>query len=421
MKLLFVGPLMDFSGFATASRYFLRMLSQMDIDLVARPLQYDKLDDGQKFIVPDWMSPLLSKDITSGVDLVIQMTTCNIEAVPVPGVCNALYTFFESDRLQPSWAAKANEFDFLIVPCRANAEAMLRSGVQRPIMTCAPPCDLDRFQKDISPYSLPNVGNRTVFYNICQLSTKKGIDVLLRAYFAAFADMPEDVMLVLKTYVNMQNRVNDLQIVRQYIEQVKAKCRIPIDKFPPVLPIVYTMTDEEIDQLHAVGHAYVCSSRAEGWCVPAFDALSFGKTLISHQAGGLEAFVKTENALLYQGMPSLFYDQPHPDPGLFTGVEQCFEPSPAAMALLMRHFHLLRRSKMEGTLNEKNQEEWNSVLMRRENGKTIPTKLDYRVMPSQVEPQLRAAFESWKKNGKPQFLPKNNDEENRKQTQEIGS
>lgn len=419
MKVLFCGPLLDFSGFGHASRNFLRMLLQMDAEVVARPLRYDTLDPGQTFEVPDWMEPALAGDITEGVDLVIQMTTCNIEAVPVPGVCNALYTFFESDRLQPQWAAKANEFDFLIVPCRANAEAMIRSGVEKPVMTCAPPCDVDRFRQDNTPFELPNVGDRTVFYNICQLSTKKGIDVLLRAYYAAFADMPDDVLLVLKTYVNMQDRTQDAVMVKQYIENVKAKCRLPIQKFPPVLPIVFTVSDEEIDQLHAAGHAYVCSSRAEGWCIPAFDAMSFGRTLISHQAGGLAEFVQEQTALVYRGMPTLFYDQPHPDPALFTGVEQCFEPSPAELALVMRRFHMLRKGAMDGVLDENNTGEWNAVLDRRRNGKMIPTKLDYRVMPLQVEPQLKAAVESWQATGVTQFIPKDV-ETNHEQDGEAG-
>lgn len=419
MKVLFCGPLLDFSGYGHASRNFLRMLMQLDAEIVARPLQYDQLDAGQSFEVPDWMQLALNGDITHGIDLAIQMTTSNVEAVPVPGVCNALYTFFESDRLQPAWASKANEFDFLMVPCKANAEAMVRSGVRKPIMTCAPPCDMNRFRREHSPLELLDTGNRTIFYNICQLGTKKGIDVLLRAYYAAFADCPDNVLLVLKTYVNMQNRQNDYAIVKQYIEQVRMKCRIPVEKLPPVLPMVYTMSDDEIDQLHAAGHAYVCSSRAEGWCLPAFDAMSFGRTLISHQAGGLGEFVQEQTALMYQGMPSLFYDQPHADPGLFTGVEQCFEPSPAALALVMRRFHMLRQGAMEGVLDETNRGEWEAVLQRRTNGKMIPTKLDYRIMPEQVEPQLRAAVDSWQLTKTVQFLPVNDNEQNRQQTEEV--
>ena len=404
MKLLFTGPLLDFSGFATASRYFLRALTQGNIDVVARPLRYDQLDEGQKFETPGWMKPLLTKDLQE-IDMAIQMTTCNVEAVPVPGILNGLYTFFETDRIQPLWAQKANEFDFLIVPSRSNGETLLRSGVTKPILCAGPPCDMETYEKTYEPFHIDNADNRTVFYNVCQLSTKKGIDVLLRAYYAAFAAMPDDVLLVLKTYVNMAGRQNDLEMVKQYIQTIKTRCRIPVQKLPPVLPVIYTMTDDEIHGLHRRGDAYVCSSRAEGWGLPVFDALAHGNTVISHAAGGLGDFVNKDNTIIYDGTPSFFYDMPHPDPGLFTGLEQCFEPSPAQLALNMRHFHLLRKGNNEGTLNEQNANEWESVLQRRQNAKLVGQKFDYRVVAPKILEQLHALHESWKETGVAIYSP----------------
>jgi glycosyltransferase involved in cell wall biosynthesis len=402
MKLLFVGPLLDFSGFAHAARLVLRSLIGSDIDLVARPLCYDQLDAGQKFVPEPWLAELFQKDL-QGVDMVIQVTTCNSEAIPVPGVVNALYTFFESDRLQRSWAEKANQFDFIIVPSRHNVQALVNSGVTRPVMACPVPCDSARYERDVKPFEIRDVGNRTVFYNICQLSTKKGIDALLRAYYAAFCDMPNEVLLVLKTYINMHNREGDLNMVKSYIQQVKAKTRIPIENWPPVMPIVYTMTDDEIDGLHTRGDAYVCSSRAEGWGIPPFDAMAFGKTVISNNYGGLGEFVKEETALIYGGMATLFFDVPHPDPGLFTGVEQCFEPSPAHMAALMRRFHLLRKGAMTNQLDETNLKEWEAVLQRRNNGKMMLKGLDYRNLQQHLVPKLKIAYETWRASGQARF------------------
>lgn len=398
MKVLFTGPLLDFSGFAHASRNFLRALNESDLDLTARPLRYDQLDPGQKFISPDWLTKLLHTDLQN-VDMVIQMTTSNVEAVPVPGVLNGLSTFFETDRLQPSWARKANSFDFLIVPSRSNGETLIRSGVQKPVLCAGPPCDVDEYQRDYTPFHIENSDSRTVFYNVCQLSAKKGIDILLRAYYAAFAAVPDDVLLVLKTYVNMGSRQQDEQTVRQYIQNIKERCRIPVANHPPVLPLVSTMSDEEIHSLHVRGDAYVCASRAEGWGIPVFDALAHGKTVISHASGGLADFVTKENALVYEGMPTFFFDMPHPDKGLYTGIEQCFEPSPAFLALNMSRFHLLKRGAEAGELDEKGQLEWQSVLTRRENAKLVGRKFDYRNVSSRVVEQLEALWQSWKDTG----------------------
>jgi hypothetical protein len=403
MKILFIGPLLDMSGFAHASRNFLKVLLQLpDIEIVARAIKYDQLDAGQKFIPEPWLTTALEKDLLN-VNMAIQMTTCNIEAQPVPNVVNGLFTFLESDRMQMSWVAKANEFDFIMLPSKANAEAMLRSGVQKPILVCAPSCDASDYTKTYTPYKIENSAGRTIFYNICQLSHKKGIDSLLRAYYAAFYNKPDEVLLVLKTYVNMQNRQHDLDIVKQYVTQIRQECRIPIQKFPPVLPLLATMSDVEIHGLHSACDAYVCSSRAEGWGVPVFDALAHGKVVISNVGGGLADFVKPENSLIYGGMPTFFFNMPHPDPGLFTGLEQCFEPCIPEMALMMQHYHMLKTGNASGQLNEENQKEWQSILNRQHNASLLKDKFDYHKVALKLLPQIQCIYDSWKISGKVNF------------------
>lgn len=403
MKLLFTGPLLDFSGFAHCSRSFLRMLLESDLDVVTRALLYDQLDAGQSFEVPEWLQETLQKDLC-GVDAAIQMTTCNVEAVPVPGIVNGLYTFFETSRLQQSWAMAANQFDFLIVPCNANAQALVTSGVTKPILVAAPPCDEDAYKKPYKSFDVGNIDGKTVFYNICQLSTKKGIDLLLRAYYAAFADMPDEVVLVLKTYIDMQNRANDHANVVEYINGVKARTRIPVAKFPPVMPLVFTTTDEEIHELHTLGDAYVCSSRAEGWGLPVFDALAHGNCVISHTNGGLGEFVTPDNALIYNASASLFYDMPHSDPGLFTGMEQCCEPSPAELAVLMRKYHLLLKGFKNNSLDEEGIKSWEIVSTKQKNAALLGERFDYRKISEKVVEQIKLAKQSYDETGVVNFV-----------------
>lgn len=401
MKILFTGPLLDFSGFAHASRLFLRSMAQDNsVELVARALRYDVAD--KPYVPEPWLADLLKQELT-GIDMVLQMTTCNIEAVPVPGVCNGLYSFFESDRIQQSWVQKANEFDFILVPCKANAEALYRSGVQTQVLVCPPPCDTDVYDKHYPPFEIENAGDRTVFYNVCQLSAKKGIDLLLRAYYAAFADMTDEVLLVLKTYISMGDRSRDAEQVRNYIAAIKQGTRIPNASYAPVLPLLGTLSDDEINGLHKRSHAYVCSSRAEGWGIPVFDALGHSNVVISNMAGGLEGFIRPEHALVYSGSQTFFFDMHNPDPGLFTGVEQCFEPSVVEMSFLMRKYHLLRKGAMHGVLDADRQQEWESVLTRQQNARTITRSFDYRQTTQKILNPLKDAFACWKKTGEVKF------------------
>lgn len=399
MKLLFCGPLKDFSGFATASRNFLRALTFTDLDLTARAIVYDKLDSKDQFEVPYWLQSLLEKDINN-VDACLQMTTCNIEAQPIPGVMNGLYTFLESDRMQPSWVAKANEFDFLVVACKHNAEAMARSGVTKPIMICAPPCNQEDYKKVSVDGVFPDLKGRTVFYNICQLSAKKGIDSLLRAYFAAFADKPDRVILVLKTYINMQDRSQDMDQIKAFIQHVKNECRLPVKEHPPVMIINETMSFEDIAKLHQSCDVYVCSSRAEGWGIPVFDALCHGNTVISHSQTGLEGFIRDDNALIYQTMPTTFFGMHHSDRGLFTGLEQCVEPCIPHMSQLMRRYEEVSTQQFR---TEEVDKEWQSVLKRRENGKSLAARFDGAAVGNKISDQIVSAYENWSKNGTVSF------------------
>jgi glycosyltransferase involved in cell wall biosynthesis len=399
MKILFCGPINDFSGFAHAARNLLHSLKEAGLDIVARPLIYDQLDEGQEFVPADWQRELMEGSILEGVDVVIQMTTANIEAQPVPGCMNILYSFFETDRIPGSWAQHANNFDAVAVPCRMNVESLIRSGVTKPIITLPIPCDKDVFEKEYEPYDLgQKAEGRTVFYNICQLSAKKGIDSLLRSYYAAFADRPDEVLLVLKTYIGMANRnlENEKATVRQFIDRVWQGARIPVEKRPPVLPILGTLSDDDIHGLHKRGDVYVCSSRGEGWGLPVFDAMAHGNVVISHPWGGMEHFVSNDTALVYGGSMSLCYDMPHPDPVLFNGTCQWFEPSTAEMSHMMRSFHLLKQQAENKAFDPGNEEQWKSVQDRTAKGSTMRDTFDYREVSSQLVKIFEEAYESWK-------------------------
>lgn len=396
MKILFTGPLLDFSGFAYASRSMLQTFNCRNVDLVARALRYDIADPGTEYQPEEWMSDLLRRPL-EGIDLLIQSTTPNVEAVPKKGICNGIYTFVETDRIPQTWVNQLNSFDFILVSSRYNAAAMARSGVSKPILVLPVPFDPDRIV--VSDNAKLISADRTVFYNICQLSTKKGIDALLRAYFAAFADKPNEVLLVLKTYISMGDRTNDRAQIEQFVNQIKRGCRLPIQHYPPIQLITRTMSEEDIQRLHRDCDVYVNSSRTEGFCLPAFDALAHGNVLISNAYGGLGEFVNDQTALVYGGTESHCFDMPCHDPMQFTGFSRWFEPSTANMADVMRLYHELRVGHQKGVLDEKNEEQWQSIVNRSINGQTLTKSFDYQEVSTRIVHQIRAAYDSWKENG----------------------
>jgi hypothetical protein len=167
-----------------------------------------------------------------------------------------------------------------------------------------------------------------------------------------------------------------------------------------VIPSI--LNDNEIHGLHKAGEVYVCSSRGEGFCIPAFDAVGHGNNLITNNKSGLEDWVRPEYAMVYNSLVTNVYDQPHPDPTMFTGVERWFEPSVAEMSHLMRIYHLLKRKSQEGADPEVTTK-WQEIMSMRENGRNFVKDFDYTNVSSKIKLQLDAAYESWSLSGRVAF------------------
>jgi glycosyltransferase involved in cell wall biosynthesis len=89
------------------------------------------------------------------------------------------------------------------------------------------------------------------------------------------------------------------------IEEIKTQLKIyhNIGDYPSEVVIVQDMSDEEIMRLHKTCDCFVMPSFGEGWNIPAFDAMAFGKTPICTDTGGMTGFLQwevTDNGLPQQ-------------------------------------------------------------------------------------------------------------------------
>jgi len=355
-KILYIGPVRDFSGYATAARGYVQALHDAGADLVVRPVRYDQADPGSAYKPTELESKLLKRDL-DGIDIVIQHLTPN-EMRPVEGKVNIAVVAWETTRIPAYWAEKLNKFDAVMTFCQASVDAFKDCGVTVPIEKIPHTFDMSSYSLDaIEPISSSQapafLTDRFVFYNISQFSTKKGIDLMLRAYYGAFHGKGEEVVLMFKTYVNMMGRSNEQAKLQQYVEAVKAGMRLPKEGYPPVMLITKTLTDEQITKMHATGDAYVCSSRGEGWCIPAFEALAYGNKLVTTLWGGMGEFAQRDEsniprANVYPVDYTLepLVGQDNPDPELYTAFDKVAEPSVSSLMDQMTKAYNSRDSKV---------------------------------------------------------------------------
>src|SRR5262245_31228363 len=102
------------------------------------------------------------------------------------------FTMLEADRLPASWVEQANQMDEVWTPTDWGTEVFRASGVYTPVYAVPLGIDTTIFRPG-SPRARLN--ERTVFLSIFECGRRKGCDILLRAYRAAFR--PSDPVLLL--------------------------------------------------------------------------------------------------------------------------------------------------------------------------------------------------------------------------------
>lgn len=100
---------------------------------------------------------------------------------------------FETTLVPPSWVARINSFDALLVPCEQNKKMMIDSGVTVPIEIIHWGVDTEKFQeidrRDDGVFTFGHMG---------ALSRRKGTHILVDAFTRAFPT-EKDVKLICKT------------------------------------------------------------------------------------------------------------------------------------------------------------------------------------------------------------------------------
>jgi len=277
MKVLYISPYLGFSGYSTAARGYVRALHKQGVDLVLRSVKYD---DGQEHKLEQWERELFCK-ASEGVDIIIQHLTANELAVQPDGQRNAKHVAMiatETDLISQEWTQSLNRMDAVITFCQMSADAIKKAGVTAPIHVVPHTFDMNVYKEKSEPFNtergvpLSGSSKPCIFYNISQISNKKGIDKLIRAYYGAFRKK-EPVTLLLKGYIGQMKRVNEEQ---------------------------------------------------------------YGKGIVSTIWGGPKEFLSEDEIYLVQHSVEPVFGMKHPHPYMFTSEENWAEPSVTSMIKAMR-------------------------------------------------------------------------------------
>lgn len=162
----------------------------------------------------------------------------------------------------------------------------------------------------------------TCFLHISSAFPRKGLDVLLKAYFQEFTGT-DNVSLLIKTFPNPHNTV---------VEDLAELQRHHSDP-PHVVLINRDLPVNQLGNLYSVATAYVHAARGEGFGLPVAEAMLAEIPVISTSTSGLADFVDATTAAV---IPSTLVDaQSH----VSEFGSQWFEPDTAVLQQELRSLY----------------------------------------------------------------------------------
>lgn len=334
MKIKWVGPVGDSSGYAANSRMFVQALweyrGKYDLELAVQPVSFENqvTDQGKAGEICEQLSSVQMKE-----DVKIINTTPEFYHKLKGPAINIAYTTFETDRIPDLWVEELNKMDGVLTTASWCVDVFRNSGVTVPIFESTPgiiPEEYD-LRDPVERVDVPD--GAFSFYSIFQWTKRKAPEALLRAYWAEF-EKQDDVVLVLKTYRNDTSRQQQDEI-RKLIKWHKSNFNLK--RHPKILYIPRLLTRQQIVDLHLSCDCFVLPHRAEGQGLPHFDATAFGRPVITTGFSGNMDFTRPEFSYLVDYQMTPCAEQPWTP--WYEGTMNWAEPDVVHLRKLMREVY----------------------------------------------------------------------------------
>jgi len=214
-----------------------------------------------------------------------------IEAILQRSPDAVITTMIERDRIGPLSVAAANRCRQIWLPCDANIEAFRKSGVEA-----------QRLRKVRVPFfpNDPHLGlvgrarspGPTHFYHVGTVDRRKDQPKMVLSFLGAFR--PGEAVLTIKTTMIGVDVFEGVETDEQVLangwttELVGRSVQVVNEMWSEVSMLA----------LHRRGDVYLSLSHAEGWDMPAMDALLSGNQLVYTASGGPEEFASEGDLLV---------------------------------------------------------------------------------------------------------------------------
>lgn len=262
------------------------------------------------------------------------LTTRNMyppRVLDMTGAVNGLHNYAWEETGFPFHYAEAfNEcLQVLTVTSQHVKKLLVEAGVSIPISVVGNGVDHWQTIEADRNFTIERAGH--TFLHVSSCFPRKGADVLLKSYGAAFTKN-DDVLLVIKTFANPHNT----------IAQQLATLQAARPDFPKVLLLMEDLSDGALKALYEQCDTLVAPSRAEGFGLPLAEALLSGLRVITTGWSGQLEFCNASNAALidYSFAPASTHEPGKP-------LSAWAEPDGAHLTQLLREAAQAGRSNAD--------------------------------------------------------------------------
>ena len=203
------------------------------------------------------------------------------------GLINGMTSYgWEESEYPKEYLEDFNRYlDFLPVMSPFVKKLMIDNGINIPVYTVGVGVD---HILTINSEKYPLKTKKSFkFLHISSCFPRKGIDILLDAYTSAFTKN-DDVVLIIKTFPNPHNKVEEL--INYYQNKNK--------NYPEIELINKDIPESQIKYLYEKSDCFILPSRGEGFGMPAAEAMLLKKPVIATNYSGQTYFCNKETAFL---------------------------------------------------------------------------------------------------------------------------
>ena len=289
MSVVYSGPATDAGGFSRMNKRFMFGLEDKGVNL-----RYDltpSIDDMDRK-TKERINKLMTVKVPHDAPKIYGMTAPLIYDW---SRYKMLFTMMETRHLHPAYVERSNCADEIVVPSKWCKEVFIESGVKKPIAVVPLGVDTSIYRPDVEPISFSKDLKDFVFLSVFGWSSRKGPDVLLKAYLEEFTGDDPVSLLISSRYFGSTDE-SKKQVIRNEIARISSMVSNP--NKPHICLFGDVLSDNMMPRLYAASDAFVLISRGEGFGLPAIEAAACNLPVITSRYSGHTDFCDDTNSYL---------------------------------------------------------------------------------------------------------------------------